>query len=149
MVNMAKLFELFVARWLEEHLDTQYVTKWQESFSIGENNPLRMVTDVLIFERASGKCLCVLDTKYKAHSSVTGDDYSQVVAYSDALGCRNAILAYPSDTVHQLDVRPGRIRVQSCVFDLGLHFDVAGAEFLQQLYPILIEAQNDKTISRA
>ena len=97
LVNTARLFELFVTRWLEEHLDEKYILRSQESFSIGEQGALRMVMDILIYEKASEKCLCVLDTKYKAHDSVSPDDYNQVLAYSDAVGCGHAVLVYPSE----------------------------------------------------
>jgi len=82
-----------------------------------------------------------LDTKYKAHNSVSGDDYNQVLAYSDAVGCHHAVLVYPSELANPFDEKPGRIRVRTAVFDLGMDLDAAGEKVLQRLYTILAESK--------
>jgi len=140
LVNMASLFELFVTRWLEKHLDGRYKLKKQETLSIGEHGSLRMVMDLLLCERNTGKPLCVLDTKYKAYHSVSNADYNQVVAYADAVGCQNALLIYPQELIYPFDEKPGRIRVRTAVFNLGKNLDKAGAKLLSRLYTILAES---------
>lgn len=142
LVDMARLFELFVARWLEAHLDERYMLRRQESLSIGEQGALSMVMDILICDRASGMPLCVIDTKYKVHNSVSPQDYNQVVAYADAVGCRHAVLVYPSELTTHFDEQPRTIRVRTAVFDLGMNLDAAGKNMLQRLYTILADSAN-------
>ena len=126
LIDMAQLFELFVARWLKKNLDSRYILKTHESLHIGEKGAMRMNMDLVIFERASGKPLCVLDTKYKAHSTVSRQDYNQVVAYGDALHCNNAMLIYPKELENLFDEMPGNIRVRTAVFDIGIDLEKAG-----------------------
>lgn len=137
LVNMARLFELFVARWLRERLKHKYTLKIQDSFRIGDQSALRMTMDMLLCDKETGRPVCVLDTKYKGENTVSNDDYNQVVAYSDAVGCENAVLIYPKELERPFDEKPGRIRVNSAVFDVGDDLDAGGNELLRRLYSIL------------
>lgn len=134
MVDMARLFELFVARWLEHNLDGKYKLKTQETVAIGEKGALRMQMDLLILDAGTGMPLFVLDTKYKAHKTVSNYDYNQVVAYADAVGCENAVLIYPRELEYPFDEKPGRIRVRTAVFDVGNDLEKAGSRLLERLY---------------
>jgi len=137
LVDMARLFELFVARWLQLHLDVRYLLKSQETFAIGEKGTLKMVMDLVVYDHKTGHPLCVLDTKYKAHSSVSNDDYYQVIAYADRLGCDNAVLIYPKELECPFDEKPGRIRVKTAVFDVGSELDQGGKKLLERLYSVI------------
>ena len=137
LVDMARLFELFVARWLDQHLDNRYMLKSQETFTIGEKGALRMVMDLVIYDRETRSPLCVLDTKYKAQSTVSNDDYNQAVAYADAAGCENAILIYPKELEYPFDEKPGGIRVKTAVFNISSDMDQAGEKLLARLYEVL------------
>lgn len=137
LVDMARLFELFVARWLAQHLDYRYVLKSQETFTIGEKDALRMVMDLIIYDRETRRPLCILDTKYKAQSTVSNDDYNQAVAYADAAGCENAVLIYPKELVYPFDEKPGGIRVKTAVFDISSDLDQAGEKLLERIYGVL------------
>jgi 5-methylcytosine-specific restriction enzyme subunit McrC len=137
LVDMASLFELFVARWIEQHLDIRCLLKSQESFPIGEKGALKMVMDLVLYDRETLRPLCVLDTKYKAHSTVSNDDYYQVVAYADAIDCEIAILIYPKELEYPFDEKPGRIRVKTAVFDIGSDLDQSGNKLLERLYAVL------------
>jgi 5-methylcytosine-specific restriction enzyme subunit McrC len=137
VVDMASLFELFVARWLEENIDEKYRVKRQHTLTVGDRGSFRMIMDILICDRETDQPRCVLDTKYKARNSVSNDDYNQVVAYSDALGCDRAALVYPKDLEYRFDEKPGRIRVNALVFDIGIDLERSGKVFLQDLYSIL------------
>ena len=137
LVDMARLFELFVARWLDEHMDNRYMLKSQETFSIGEKGTLRMVMDLVIYDRETRLPLCVLDTKYKAQSTVSNDDYNQAVAYADAAGCANAVLIYPKELEYPFDEKPGSVRVKTTVFNISSDLDQAGGKMLERLYEVL------------
>jgi len=133
LVYMPRLFELFVARWLKKNLNPRYILKSQESLHIGEKGAMKMVMDLVLYDRDTGKPVCVLDTKYKAHSTVLTDDYSKVVAYGDAIGCDDTILIYPKPLEFPFNEKPGKIRVKTAVFDIGGDLDEKGEEMLEQL----------------
>ncbi len=133
LVDMARLFELFVARWMSQHLDPRYFLGVQESFTVGEKGKLKMLMDMVLYHRETKTPLCVLDTKYKAHSTVSNDDYYQVVAYADALNCENAVLIYPRQLEYPFDEKPGRIRVKTAVFDINDDLDHSGSSLLEDL----------------
>lgn len=134
LVDMARLFERFVARWLQQNLSSQYLLKTQESRILDDKGTLKMVMDLLLCDRATGYPLCVLDTKYKACGNVSSSDYSQVLAYADAVGCENAILIYPKALDNPFDEKPGSIRVRTLVFDIGEELNYAGEKMLNKLY---------------
>ncbi len=48
LIDMSRLFELFVARWLEEQIDSKFTLRRQESLCIGNQGALRMQMDILI-----------------------------------------------------------------------------------------------------
>lgn len=141
LVDMARLFELFVARWLEGRLNEIYQLKKQENLMIGEKGAIRMVMDMVICQRDTGRPLCVLDTKYKAHNKVLNEDYYQVLAYSDAMGCENAILIYPKELEYPFDEKPGKVRVRTAIFALGTDLETAGSVFLKDIYSVLETVQ--------
>lgn len=134
LVDMARLFELFVARWMGQHLDHCYYLGVQESFNVGENGELKMLMDMVLYHRETKSPLCVLDTKYKAHSAVSNNDYYQVVAYADALNCENAVLIYPRQLEYPFDEKPGRIRVKTAIFDINDDLDRSGNLLLEELF---------------
>ncbi|MCL5423330.1 MAG: McrC family protein [Nitrospirae bacterium] len=136
LVDMARLFELFVARWLKLHLDVRYLLKSQETFVIGEKGALKMVMDLVLYDRETQRPLCVLDTKYK-DGTVSNEDYNQVVAYADAVGCENAVLIYPKELEYPFDEKPGGIRVKTAVFDVGSELDQSGEKLLERLYAVI------------
>ena len=133
LVDMARLFEVFLAKWMEANLPGGLRIKAQECRNYGEGGTLSLNPDLVVYSSESKAAVCVLDTKYKAKGEVSNADYSQVLAYADALGCGNAFLVYPKRLERAFNVMPGRIRVQSAVFDLGLDLDSAGKAFLAEI----------------
>ena len=95
LVDMASLFELFVAKWLQAHPVEGLQTKAQERMLIGENEDLEFRIDLLVADSTKGNVLAVVDTKYKVPDSPSTDDVSQVVAYAEAKSCEEAVLVYP------------------------------------------------------
>jgi 5-methylcytosine-specific restriction endonuclease McrBC regulatory subunit McrC len=92
---MNRLFELFVARWLEKNLNGErYSVQCQEEVQIDSLLNINFKIDLSILDRESGSCTFVLDTKYKVGNPSAGD-IEQVAAYAEAKGYREAILVYP------------------------------------------------------
>ncbi|MDF1554527.1 MAG: hypothetical protein P1P84_15760 [Deferrisomatales bacterium] len=133
LVNMARLYELFVAEWLRLNLPPHVELKAQHTLRFGDEGELEFRVDLLLVERSSGKPLCVLDTKYKVHASPTSSDIHEVRSHADALGCTEAILVYPVDLAKPLDATAGSIRVRTLSFRTDGDLDAAGESFLGAL----------------
>ncbi len=133
IVNMARLYELFAAEWLREYLPVGLSIKSQEEFSVGQSGALSFNIDLVLYDRESGRPLCVLDTKYKTASQPKNDDVFQVMGYAEAKGCKDAVLIYPVPLARPLDEQIGGIRVRSMTFSLSGDLNQSGAAFLSAL----------------
>jgi len=134
LVDMAHLFELFVAEWLKQHLPERFELLVQHSVLVGKSNKLTFRIDLVLCERQTGKVICVLDTKYKLGDSVVNADVSQVVTYAELQGCNKGVLLYPSIPLHRLDELVGNKRIVSLGFDLyGDDLDSAGSRLVKEL----------------
>ncbi|MGC9514354.1 McrC family protein [Methanocrinis sp.] len=133
LVDMPKLYELFVAEWLEAHLPSGFVVKPQEEVALGQEGRIKFKIDLVVYDRGTQKekALFVLDTKYKAPDRPGNDDISQVVTYANIKDCQETVLIYP--TPLNLDVMIGKIRVRSLTFSLDGDLDQAGSRFLEDL----------------
>ena len=133
LVDMARLFELFVAEWLKSNLPREVQLKAQERVSIDEETDLHFDIDLVLYDAESGQAQCVMDTKYKVTPTPATADISQVVAYAEAKGCTEAVLVYPQPLTGSLDKRIGSIRVRSCTFSLGGDIELNGRRFVGEL----------------
>ena len=134
LVDMARLFELFVAEWLRVHLPEGWRVQAQERFVFGQTDGQHFQIDLVLRHRDEEQARMVLDTKYKTPSAPSSDDVSQVVAYAVALGCREAALIYPAPLHAPLDATIGHVHVRSVAFSLEGDLEVAGQAFLGQLF---------------
>lgn len=133
LIDMARLFELFVAEWLAAHLPERIMLLPQEIISFSGAAPLRFTVDILLAERATGRALIVADTKYKLVRSPAASDVAQIVAYAEATGCREAFLIYPAPLESPLDIIVGEIHVRSVAFRLDGDLESAGDEVMRVL----------------
>ncbi|MEB3180615.1 MAG: restriction endonuclease [Nostocaceae cyanobacterium] len=147
LVDMARLYERFVAEWLKAHRETVLLPqgldiKSQERLYVGEGKNIYFDIDLMLQDVATGVAKYVLDTKYKAPTTPASSDIAQVVAYAEATGCHEAILVYPTSLVEPLDIRVGRIRIRSLTFSLGGDLDLAGYRFLEDVLYTDIQGKN-------
>jgi 5-methylcytosine-specific restriction enzyme subunit McrC len=133
LVDMARLFELFVAEWLKNHLPYPYAVKVQERIYLSDDR-IKFQVDLIIQDQHTGQSIYVLDTKYKKDLTPSTSDISQVVAYAEALQCDKAALVYPRFLSHRTKIQVGQIQVHSLCFELDKDLDAAGKYFLQQLW---------------
>ncbi|MEM7713830.1 MAG: restriction endonuclease [Cyanobacteria bacterium P01_A01_bin.68] len=131
LVNMAKLYELFVAEWLKINLPSNLILQSQKRVNIAKN--LNFQIDLVLYDISTNKNRYILDTKYKNPDSPSSDDVAQVVAYAVSQKCSEVILIYPTTLTHPLDKFVGNIRVRSLTFSLDKNIDEAGNTFLKQL----------------
>lgn len=133
LVDMARLYELFVAEWLTANLPQTFKLKVQERVTIGQLHHLKFDIDLVLYDAKRNEARCVLDTKYKTPTSPANDDIFQVVAYAEAKGCHQAMLVYPTPLARPLDETIGTIRVRSLTFGLDDDLEQAGDRFLETL----------------
>ena len=135
LINMARLYELFVAEWLRAHLPAPWTVKVQERVTVrgsGGNQDLRFDLDLVLYDGDETARL-VLDTKYKAGERVEAADVNQIVTYAQARGCREAALVYPDLPGRPLDATVGDVRVRALRFGLDGDLDSSGEALLEQL----------------
>ena len=135
LVDMARLYERFVAEWLKVHLPAAFELKVQEKVNLSQMRPLHFDIDLVIYRRGSGTARTVLDTKYKTPASPSTDDIHQMISYAHTKGCREAILIHPSPLPYPLDETIRGIRIRSLTFSLDRDLDQAGQTFLENLWP--------------
>ena len=133
LINMAHLFELFVAEWLRKNLPERYTLQIQASVNVSKNNQYDFRIDLVIHDNETGKAICVLDTKYKCPSSPSKADIEQVVTYATLKNCKYAILVYPKKLEQSFDELIGEIRVRSLWFNIDGDLEAGGHCFLDLL----------------
>jgi len=135
LLNMARLYELFVAEWLKAHLPKSYYLKSQETVQIDDSGTLKFNIDLVIYDSESEQVHCVLDTKYKNANSYEPADIAQVMAYAVSKGCHQAILVYPKEMPYEYNQYfDNRIRVRGLTFSLDGDLDQQGHKFLKTVF---------------
>jgi len=134
LVNMARLFERFVAAWLAAHLPSSLALRPQERIPLSAGG-LAFIADGVWYDRATGAARGIFDTKYTTTPEPAADDIAQVVAYAKAKNCRDAALIYPAIPARPVDLLVGDIRVRSLGFPLDDDLDAAGRGVLARLLP--------------
>ena len=132
LINMAALFEQFVAAWLQQHLPAPWSLKTQELIHIGANRELQLQIDMVLYG-ANGEADTVLDTKYKIPTKPSQADISQIVTYAKAKNCHKAILVYPEPLSRPLDIWLDDLHIRSLTFSLDADLDIAGQQFWQHI----------------
>ncbi len=130
LVKMDRLYELFVARWLVEHIPEGLSVETQEEVRLDEHG-MAFQIDLVVYD-AMRRAVCVMDTKYKIDGP-SSSDIQQVVAYAESKGCRDAILIYPANSRASQETLVGDIRVRYATFSLDGDLDEAGRKFLEAL----------------
>lgn len=133
LVDMAALFELFVAEWLKMHLPEGWLVDQQEVVYLGEDRDQNFRIDLVLRHIESEQPYMVLDTKYKKTPKPSESDIQQVVAYATALHCSEAVLIYPHQLDRPRDYNIGGVHVRTMAFALDGDLEQAGQAFLQEL----------------
>jgi len=131
LLDMAKLYEQFVAEWLKANTPKGFFVKPQHRVTHDQNYFDRI--DLLLGDSETNEILYVLDTKYKIPEKVDNTDRNQVVTYATLLNCKNAILIYPKNLKAPIDQQISDIRVRSLTFSLDSDLNEAGKTFLTSL----------------
>ena len=143
MLNMDRLFEVFIAEWLAAHLPPSLQMRVQESISLDPSDRLRFNIDLVIYDRNGGAPLAVLDTKYKRPETPAASDVAQAVAYAQSKGVKTAVLIYPEPLPRSIEITVGQTRVETLDFDLTKALDESGAAFLASLLALIDPAARE------
>lgn len=141
-VDMAKLFEKFVANWLKANLPHDLELVEKEPIPYGPPGSKPFEPDIVIRYRASGLPLAVLDTKYKTTLNPDSTDIHQVRSHAEALGCTQVMLLYPQKRKPNAYGRLGSIHLHTLGFNLNGDLEQNGADFLNQMMGILGSSTN-------
>jgi 5-methylcytosine-specific restriction enzyme subunit McrC len=134
VLPMARLYERFVAAWLQRHLDSAWQLNAQERYLLDDQGHFSFTIDLVVRERATGEVRWVLDTKYRAPGHrPSADEIAQILAYAQATGAPEAVLIFPGEVEHPLDLRVGGVWVRSLTFALDGDLEEAGKAFVAAL----------------
>ena len=133
LVDMARLYELFVAEWLNTNLPHGLTLRAQERVGLGAHDRLHFDIDLVLYDTHTEDASHVLDTKYKRPQSPDTADIAQVVTYAKLKRCREAALVYPVQLERPVDEMVGDIRVRSLTFGLQGDLDEAGQRFCRDV----------------
>jgi 5-methylcytosine-specific restriction enzyme subunit McrC len=131
LVDMARLFEGFVAEWLGAHMPTGFRVVPHYRVNLSEHSGMYFDIDLVVWDERSNVPLCVLDTKHMTDTA--SPNVHQIVAYAQAVGCRYAFLVYPTPLAAPVQGRSRDILIGSLAFDLNGDLDAAGREMLSHL----------------
>lgn len=94
LVNMAQLYEMYVAEFLAQQLPPNLRLTPQHKFILTDDH-ISITIDMVLTDTITDETVAVLDTKYKRAPQPSSDDLQQIVAYAAAKKCRRGILIYP------------------------------------------------------
>lgn len=134
LVDMASLYEQFVAGWLKHHLPPSWSVKAQERLPIGQKGEFTYHIDLVLYDEHQ-RVRAVLDTKYKAPTKTAPADFNQIVTYAQARGCDTAILIYPQPLARPLNTTLHNLTIRTLTFALHGDLTANGKSFLSQLLP--------------
>ena len=129
LVDMARLYEQFVAAWLKQRLSPTHRVATQVHTPV--SGDLHFTIDLVI---SAGRQRWVVDTKYK--TPIGGPDtadVAQVLAYAQVQGAQQAVLVYPTPIAQPLDVTVGGVRLRTLTFALDENLDAAGETLVAAL----------------
>lgn len=132
LIDMAHLYELFVAEWLKKNAPPGYIFKQQHQIEVGQDR--QFILDILLCDAATGEALAVLDTKYKSPEKAANSDIHQMISYANTTNSKQAFLVYPVDLKQELSIQSHDINVRSLTFSLDNNLECAGQTFLKKLF---------------
>ena len=130
LVDMAGLFEFFVAAWLRKFLPSPFRVSVQENYHLGRASDTKFIIDLVI---RNGDEVWVLDTKYKVPEKAATSDIAQIVAYAESMETNEGILIYPQRLPGAARYQVGGTAVRILAFDLEGDLNVAGERFVAEL----------------
>ncbi|MFC4076672.1 McrC family protein [Salinithrix halophila] len=133
LIDMAALYERYVAAWLSRRLPEGYRLNVQERVRLGDGEDVHFAID-LVIRRPDGSVHSVLDTKYKRSAQPSAADLAQVAAYALTRKADEAILIYPMVQNHSSFYQLGDIRIRVLPFSLMGDLEANGERLVKELF---------------
>jgi 5-methylcytosine-specific restriction enzyme subunit McrC len=136
LIPMARLFEVYVPRWLARRVSTlrqDLVIDEQFPFSLDAAAVIGFRIDGIIRNRANTQPQVVFDTKYQRPNAPSADDVAQAIAYAQVVGAPEAVLVYPAELQRHVDCMHNGIRVRSLSYVLADDLENQGRQFMDRL----------------
>lgn len=134
VLNMPRLFEVFVAEWLRLNSPPGIVIRTQQTAWLEADSKLSIHIDIVLIDEHTDKPVMVLDTKYMSGEEPTEADIYQIAFYAHEMQVHRGILIYPSMTTRQFTIKHGGdTLLESLVFDVSTPLEAAGRSFLAEL----------------
>lgn len=133
LVDMAALYEKFVAQWLRQNLPPHLALSAQEHIDVDPSGRLQIIIDLVITDKNTGQTLFVLDTKYKAPEKAANQDFNQIFVYARVKNSPQALLIYPTRLPTPLNFHLDNIHIRSATFSLEGDLDENGRALLSTL----------------
>ncbi len=142
LVDMAALFERFVAEWLaiSNHMPCGFHVTSHYPQKLNQSGTLAFDIDLVVQDDETNTPICVMDTKYK--TGEVNSDIHQILAYAQSVGCRHGFLVYPAPLGTPIHGYANDIDFHSLTFDLSGNLDAAGEQMVEQLALWCPEVQN-------
>jgi 5-methylcytosine-specific restriction enzyme subunit McrC len=121
-LDMPKLFEEFVAEWLNGNLSVKLRVDPQYHVQLNATADLSFRIDLVLRDRMTGQALAVIDVKYKAADKPSESDIQQVVAYAIELGVSRGHLVYPFRLSQPVQAQIGNVKISTIGIDLNRSF---------------------------
>ncbi|RKD95616.1 McrC family protein [Halopiger aswanensis] len=137
-VYMPDLYELFVARWLNENLPTGYSVDTQKHEDLGDTGLFYRI-DVVLNDDRTGETVAVLDTKYREPDNESPDtsEVNQVLGYAKKMETDKAFLVYPAELDNSFPLQLDDVDIHCIKFALEDGLERNGREFLTDLSSVL------------
>ena len=133
VVDMPRLFETFVERWLRLHTPESILFTGQHIAKLDANKNLNFTIDIVMADRETRQPKAVIDTKYKRDDTPSESDIQQVVSYAVQMGVNKAFLVYPRKLPDPMIGRVGHVTVEALAIDLSANIEDAAEQLLQDL----------------
>lgn len=153
LVNMANLFEKYVARSLVEvasRLDLMIVS--QGNLHVDLDHRVKCVPDLIVSSKSNRLMLTILDTKYKKsleRETVSNSDVYQLLSYMIASQCRDSWLIYPGNastsssqsSIIRIPFESQVFNIYQTIFNLELSPREAGLSLLSEVIEALSQSR--------
>jgi hypothetical protein len=103
---------------------------------MGEKDEVDFDIDMIIKDKSTESVLFVMDTKDKDNENPIASDVEEIIAYTYAKQCNDAILISPIRLTNPFIENRYGIRVRWLSFCLKEDIEEAGKDFLEQLFTI-------------
>lgn len=137
LIDMARLFEMFVVEWLKEHAPSAWRIESQVQLPFGTERTRHLRPDIVVRDVNTREVLFILDTKYKVTEEPSTPDINQMTTYAHLMKCKTAALIFPDLPTYSEPYNMRGIHVHSLAFAIEQNLEESGHILLNGLKMLL------------